>query len=204
MSIILALKVDKSRPLRRGAAYVWSVIRELTAGPDGIDRPVTLRQLVLRTDDVSDSTLRGFMRTLAGAGIVEPLAGKPLRWRVLKRPTQLPPMTRDGKPTASKTQQMWNAIRALPSFTAAEVAIAASIEDSVVALHSAKTYVLLLAHAGYLKVERAGGPNVPAIYRLKPSMNSGPLPPRVLRTKLVFDPNRNEIVGPAEAEEVSC
>ncbi|MCW1842269.1 hypothetical protein [Prosthecomicrobium hirschii] len=205
MSIILALKVDKSRPLRRGAAYVWSVIRELTAGPDGTDRPVTLRQIVLRTDDVAESTLRGFMRTLAGAGIVEPVPGSVRQWRVLKRPTQLPPLTRNGQRVTLKTQQMWNAIRALPSFTAAEVAVAASIEDSVVQVNTAKTYIKLLNAAGYLKIEKpAAPPMVAAVYRLRPSMNTGPLPPKILRTKLVYDPNRNEIVGPAEAEEVSC
>jgi len=202
--IILALQVDKRTPIRRGSAHYWSVIRDLTAGPGGLDRPVALTEILERSAATDHRTVRGFLRTLAAAGLVEPLPGSPPRWRVLKRPTQLPPLTRDGQRVASKTQQMWNTIRALPSFTATEVAVAASIEGSIVQVSSAKTYVLLLAHAGYLKVERAGGPNVPSIYRLRPSMNTGPLPPKILRTKLVYDPNRNEIVGPSEAEEVSC
>jgi len=205
MSIILALTVDKKTPIRRGSAYVWSVIRELTAGPDGLARPVTLRQLVLRTEGVEESTLRGFMRTLAAAGIVEPVPGGPRQWRVLKRPNQLPPLTRHGQRVTLKTQQMWNAIRALPSFSAAEIAMAASIEDSIVQVSTAKTYIKLLNAAGYLKIEKpAAPPMMAAVYRLRPSMNTGPLPPKILRTKLVFDPNRNEIVGPAEAEEVPC
>lgn len=204
MPVILALKVDKSRPIRRGAAFYWSVIRELTAGPDGMNRPVTLMEIVNRTDGVAQGTVRSFMRTLTGAGLAEQLPASPLQWRILKRPTELPRLSRDGRRAGSKTQQMWNAIRALPSFTAAEVALAASIEDSVVQVNSAKTYVLLLAGAGYLKIERAGGPNRATIYRLKPSMNSGPKSPRILRTKLVYDPNRDEIMGAAEAEEVSC
>ncbi|WP_140941445.1 hypothetical protein [Prosthecodimorpha hirschii] len=204
MSIILALKVDKKTPIRRGSTYVWSVIRDLTAGPGGLDRPVALAEILARLADTDHRTVRGFMRTLAAAGLVEALPGSPARWRVLKRPTQLPSLTRDGQRVASKSQQMWNTIRALPTFTAAEVAIAASIEDSIVQLNTAKTYVSLLSAAGYLKIDRAGGPGRPAVYRLKPSMNTGPLPPKILRTKLVYDPNRNEIVGPAEAEEVSC
>jgi hypothetical protein len=37
--------------------------------------------------------------------------------------------------------------------------------------------------------------------RLKPSMNSGPRPPMILRAKLVFDQNRHRLVGDIMAEE---
>ena len=34
-------------------------------------------------------------------------------------------------------------------------------------------------------------------------MNGGPDAPRVLRTHLIYDPNRNEVMGEAEAEDAS-
>lgn len=207
MPIILALTLDKSKPVRRGSAHYWSVIRELTAGTAGLDRLISVADIVDRSSGADARAVRTFLHTLTGAGLLEltpATAGQPRRWRVLKRPTHLPPMSRSGQIAPSRTRQMWNAMRALPAFTAGEIAIAASIEGSIVQPATAKTYLILLAAAGYLKIERPGAPGRPTVYRLRPVMNTGPLPPKILRTKVVYDQNRNEIVGAAEAEEVAC
>jgi len=201
MAVILALKVDKTKPVRRGSAHIWRVIRGLTE--QDRQQPFTAGQILAQCDrSVILATIKGLLRQLAAAGIVEEtMAGS---WRVVKRPTQLPHLTRNGRIVRSGQEAMWNAIRALRVFTPSELAMASSTEERRVTTLTAKSYVARLFAAGYLALERAGNPKAQASYRLKPSMNTGPLAPKILRIKAVFDPNREEVFGLGEAEEVSA
>lgn len=61
-----------------------------------------------------------------------------------------------------------------------------------------------LSRAGYLQVLRQASPKVQQIWRLKSSMNTGPNPPKILRTKVVYDANRKEIMGRPVAEECAA
>jgi hypothetical protein len=204
MSAILSLKVSPGEPVRRGSAHFWSVIRDLTAADRKASFGIT--DIRIRCDGVEASTIHGFLRLATKVGfLVETISGDrwTTRWSVIKRPTRLPHITADGRVVGSGTEAMWNAMRALGSFTAPELSVAASTEETPVAPETAKSYTALLARAGYLKVERAGNPRRPSLYRLKPSMNTGPEAPAILRTKLVFDRNRNEIIGRVVAEEVA-
>jgi hypothetical protein len=203
MSTILALSIDapKMATIKRGQAHYWAVCRDLDLTVPG--RPITVQDILNRSSCTDHSTVRGFLILLARAGIAQQEAGaKPPAWRLLKRPTRLPRLNKYGKVVRSGTEAMWNAIRALTSFEASELALSASTEERPIALETAKTYCRRLFEAGYLKETRTGTPGRPAVYRLKPGMNTGPLPPQILRTKLVFDQNRGEIMGLATAEEV--
>lgn len=198
MSIILALKTDGSRPVQRGSAYMWSVVRELTE--QDRDRAFSAAEVLARTTRTEVSTVRKWLKTLARAGILES-SPDGSAWRCLRRPVLLPHLSNDGRIVSTGQDAIWNAIRKLKSFTAAEVAVAASTEETPVALATAARYVRALNDAGYFVVERAGRPGRPACYRLKPAMAKRPLAPRILRAKLIYDPNVNAVVGESEAEE---
>jgi hypothetical protein len=59
-------------------------------------------------------------------------------------------------------------------------------------------YATALRDAGYLI---ASGPKHRLSFQLKPSMNTGPKAPRLLRTRMVFDPNRGVVAGEIVAEQ---
>jgi hypothetical protein len=208
MAIVLALKVDKTKPIRRGSAYYWKVVRDLTAADR--DRLFTIEDVLGQTNSVDKATVRQWLTNLVDAGIAarqDPARpGAPVLFRLVQRPSVLPHLARGGRVVASGQEAMWNAMRALRSFTALELAVSASTEERPVTLETAKSYVHRLQAAGYLTVEReavSGRGARLAVVRLKKTMNRGPLAPRILRTKLVYDPNIDEVVGEAEAEELA-
>lgn len=197
MSIILALKTDGATPILRGSAHMWSVIRELTDK----DRAQTFSagDVLARTTRTELSTVRKWLSTLVRAGLLEALPDG--AYRCLRRPVLLPQIGGDGRIVPSGQQAIWNAIRTLVCFGVREVAAVAATEETPVAPATAARYVRALADAGYFVVEQAGAPGRPARYRLKPVMRKRPLAPRILRTKIVYDPNINAVVGECEAEE---
>lgn len=197
MAEILALEVDRSRPIRRGSAYMWSVVRDLTK--ERRDRVFTATDVLDQTNATELSTVRKWARTLVKAGILEEVEGG---FRCLKRPTMLPHISNAGKVVGGRNDAMWAAIRALKSFSPRELALVASTEEAPVKEWTAKSYTALLHAAGYLVVISAATPRRQATYRLKPSKNTGPLAPRILRSKLVYDPNLAQVMGDAECEEV--
>ena len=207
MSIVLKLKAD-GVPVLHGIEHYWLVMR--TLGVNG--NTFTVRQIFDRSNCSSQSTIRDYVRRLAAAEYVE-TPGTAIdddgiarvSYRLLKHPRTAPSLRRDGSPCspAQGQAQMWNAIRALAVFTSPELAIAASPDDCVIAAATAKAYTAQLGRAGYLSVASKGSPGKPTIWRLKPSMNTGPLAPKILRAKLVWDANREEIIGEASASEVS-
>ncbi len=200
MAIILTLK--SSGTVRRGKAHFWSVIRELTEGDRKAEFSVA--DIFARSNEPHDAVIGAFLRLATRAGILRQVKNsKPQRWAVVRRPVRLPTLSADGRVVMTGRQAIWNAIRALQAFTAAELAVAAATEDCPIDPKSANDYVLRLKAAGYLKIERPGKPGRPALYRLRPNMNTGPLPPQVLRAKIIWDQNREQIVGPVEAEEVT-
>lgn len=192
MSIILALKVDPGQPVRRGSAWMWSVVRDLTEKDR--TRIITPDDVLARTSGTEVSTVRKWLRTLATAGILEALPQG--AYRCLRRPVLLPHITGDGRIVTLGQDAMWNAMRALTVFTVRELALSASTEEVQVAEATAERYVRALRGAGYFVVL----PGRPSRYRLKPSMRSRTLAPQILRTKLVYDPNVNEVLGAVEAE----
>ena len=209
MSIFLPLKVTPGKPVLRGFDFLWQQIRE--AGKKG--RHFTAKEIDLAGNDRNRCSASHYLRRLQAAGYVVEVARKAPRrpgiaagqaiYQLVRRPAETPHIRLDGSLALQGDGQtrMWNAIRTLKSFDHAEIAIAASIEGGAVTHGTAKTYVRHLAAAGYLAALTKGGPGKATVWRLKPSMNTGPKPPLVLRTKLVYDPNRNAVMGPVVAEE---
>ena len=199
MTVILKLKLD-GEPVLRGQEHCWSVIRDLTATDR--ERLIHPADVLAQTQGTDLSTVRGFFRKLVDAGYLADVAGDGQHgYRVVRRATRSPHLAAGGSVVASGQSQMWTAIRALATFSARELVVAASTEERAITLETAKSYIKHLNAAGYLKIEQAARPpHRPAIYRLIPRANTGPLAPRILRAKLVYDANRQTIMGPVTAE----
>ncbi len=191
--------------LPRGIEAMWDAIRVLdAAGPWSV------------TDVAShahcDRVEAGrYVRALVKCAYAQAAGERPTHgypaplFTLLRKPFLAPRFDRDGTPSRpSGQEQMWTAIRNLSSgFTFREIAHAASTDVVTVQPVAARSYLKCLLRAGYLATLKAGGPGRPAVLRLKPGMNTGPLPPLILRTKFVWDQNRKAVMGEAdEAEEV--
>lgn len=186
----------------RGHEGYWAIIRDLDAAG-----PWTTSEVVDRTN-ANQASVADYVRRLAKAGICtvveeRPSAFNPVKvYRLTARPLEAPRLRRDGtrcQPTGQ--EQMWRALRNLGAATYPELALAASTDEVVVDPVAAKTYLKMLVKAGYLVAMAQARPNVPTLWRLKPSMNTGPLPPLVMRTKLVWDQNEGRVVGEPRLEE---
>lgn len=186
----------------RGYAAYWAIIRDLdAAGP----------WCVSDVDGQSNAGRRevlAYVASLVRAGIAHVVEHRRKRsvpvpfYRLLDRRTEAPRLRRDGsecKPTAN--EQMWRAMRSLTTFDAREIAFAASTDAVQVHEVAAKDYIKRLAGAGYLvaiQEPKRGRTGRLGIWRLKPAMNTGPLPPQIMRTKFVWDANRQTVMGAAE------
>lgn len=95
-------------------------------------------------------------------------------------------------------QQIWTAMRGMGGFTPHELAVQASTDEIGVTRAVARDYANALAVAGYLQELAPRQGRKPAVMRLKPGMNTGPVPPAVLSAGGVLDRNRNQVFGGGE------
>lgn len=207
MSIVLALTMKKTgKRVLRGNDHFWTVIMERHR--DG--KTFSIRD-VDQASNVRDATIRDFIRRLEKAQLIELVEEHPTlidnRYKPLVIQSAAPRVRRDGSVIESQpaTRCMWNLMRAplgRNGFTYVDLVGWARTDETQVSPNAAKTYIQMLRAAGYLIQIDPGKPGTPATWRLDPKMNTGPQAPMILRTKLVFDPNRQEVIGPAEAEEV--
>ncbi|WP_068317450.1 hypothetical protein [Polycladidibacter hongkongensis] len=199
MSKILQLDPAVAR-VNRGFQYYWDVIKELSG-----------KQKVFTAEDVARKCARGaysevadYIGRLRIAGYLEVASsfGDVEGYRLLRRQLNYPRIRRDGTVLPTSGQQcLWNAIRQLGWFTPDELRIAASIEEYQPTPATVRSYLLKLKHAGYLSM-RKGARGVYR-YRLQPAMNTGPMAPQILRTKAVYDPNRQKIMEIISVKESS-
>jgi len=209
MPKVLALNLDSCELEMRGFDRLWQVMRDI-----GQNSAVfTIKDIERHTRKQCFTIVRDYVRRLEKAKVLECVGQVSegswkgaKKFRLLATPRTTPSVDRDGQPSPRHKgqSQMWTAIRALDRFTKHDIALAASTSDHVVPVATAAQYLKALKAAGYFLVAQRGGPNKPEILRLRPDMKTGPLPPRVLRTKAVYDQNRRKIVGPVEFEEATA
>ncbi|WP_054162550.1 hypothetical protein [Rhodopseudomonas sp. AAP120] len=200
-------------PVSNGQDVIWQIIRDLDKkGPWSI---ADIDGAAVRSNA---DTLVDYIHRLRTAGFIAPAGTRPTKgsgtptklYRVVIHTSEAPRLRRDGsKARPSGQLQMWRAIRQLSRFDYSELARVASTDELTIAEVTAKTYVKRLADAGYLQMLKACTPgrvnSSPALWRLKLSMNTGPLAPQILRTRFVFDANRKAVVGSAAlAENEEC
>lgn len=205
MSAILEFQTAPGKPVLRGHAFFWSVMKSLAAGGEDF----TVYDIWLRTNRTDRSTVADYVKRLVKAGIAEETgecreyAGRkrpqPV-YRLLKRPLATPRINRDGTQAVQGRgqQHMWNVLRGPESrlgISAEDLALRAATDEVTVTVETAKAFLKRLNAAGYLAQVKHG------LWKLKPDMNTGPLAPLILKTKVVFDQNRREAQSPLEAEE---
>ncbi len=203
MRVQVKLEIEGARPLRNGSAFWWQTILELTRSGETF----TYADLDGASEPYHEKQLGRFLRKLEKAGIIlrKPSDDTTRRFRLIKRQRTCPVISisdRESRMGAGQ-QAMWNVMRRRHGgFTVDDLALDASTEDMVIARNTAKQYCLLLHRAGILAVQKAGKRGETRnIYVLKGSANTGPKPPRRMKTKFVFDPNRNQVLGDVIAEE---
>lgn len=199
--------VDQECAERKGKSYgrqaMWETMRakgEFTLA------------CVVKASQREKSSVREYFKRLMAAGIIEeagtvpsPINPCPRYQHKLYRLTRdtghlAPRLSPDGTLLIESRDQMWRSMKMLSSFTAVDLATAASTEECIVSPADAKDYCKHLLKAGYLVVLQQATPRSKAVYKLLPSMNTGPYAPKVQRTKLVFDPNRQKVMWHEEIE----
>jgi hypothetical protein len=202
MRMLVKIETAGAKPLRHGSAFWWETILGTTR-----EKPTfTYAEIDGASDPYNEKSLGIFLRKLEKAGFIERVKPGGARvFRVVKRQSQCPVVTAEGQDcgNAVRLQNMWNVMRRRRTgFTVDDLAVDASTDSAVIARNTAKQYCLLLVRAGVLAVQKPGkrgeGRN---IYVLKGSAASGPKAPRRMAAKLVFDPNRNIVLGDVIAEE---
>lgn len=202
MRMQVKLDVTGARPLRNGSVFWWQTILDLTRD----ENEFSYQQLDGASDPYHEKYLGQFLRKLETAGFIKRASTDNSRvFSLVVRQSNCPIITATGKEVliGKRLQNMWNVIRkSRGGFTVEELALDASTEGAVVARNTAKQYCLMLQRAGILVVQKAGKRGESRnIYVLKGSANTGPKPPRRMKATLVFDPNRNAVLGDVTAEE---
>lgn len=184
--------VQLSISVPRGDAGYWAIIREL-------DRtgPWTVRQICARTN-VKTQAVGRYVRQLRLAGIAQIVETKKtcgdnlpaaVVHRLVKRPLIAPRLTLDGREKEENaTDRLWRAIKMAKVFSLADM----DQHCPNICRGTAKRYLQALAAAGIVV-------GTPARYRLV--RNLGLQAPKILITKVVFDPNSKSVVGPSVTRE---
>lgn len=204
MSIVLKLSLSGSKRLLRGQAHYWKAMRDQHAEHGSF----TISSID-RASRVARQEIASFVRQLHAAGYIEWFdttkagAHSEKCYRIVRNQADTPRMSK-GHVQQTGQRNMWNLLRGpmgRDGITARDLAAFASTEEVPVGLETAKAYIKTLSGAGYLACLVKGGPAKPAVWRLKPAMDTGPLPPMILRSKMVYDQNAERIMGDVVAEE---
>lgn len=111
---------------------------------------------------------------------------------------------------STANENMWRTMRIMGDFTASELAMRASTEEIKVAESTAKKYLHVLCHAGYLTVIDKGHAFIRGVgakqtrYRMLVAKYTGPRPPMIQRTRCVYDPNLGKVVWQEEPDHDAC
>ena len=186
--------------LPAGADYYWQKACEF--GEAGF----SARELWFCTRGVPRSTVRSWLEGMVRRGHIQIVGMRfetrqPTNVYAVIRPTAMPPADME-QAYGQAQQQLWTAMRTLPQWTLSELAAAASTDTRPVTRNTAQQYITRLAAAGVLiRVRRSRG-NVrdAAVWKLRKASDTGPLAPQRFKATFFFDPNRNEVIGKAEAQ----
>ena len=194
--------------------HYWNSMRQYG------ERGFTVGDLVGCTNGVTYSTVKGYIYALREMGAVkiigsrDVIAGQKAHVYAVAIKTTKAPVVRRPDYAGSRgciQRQCWTAMRTLGPFTLPELAAAASTDECVVPLRTAEAYVRVLMDVGMIVAvvpyKRGGNGRAvgakPGVYRLLKSKDIGPLPPKVFKASIVFDPNREKIIGVANTSEAS-
>lgn len=191
--------------------HIWEAIRRLAATGESAFTEDQIWQTVPREsrNSIDIGTIRDYRRGLVAAGVLAVVSEARHRrvqatYRLVKdEGIEAPRVRKDGSRVTQglAQEQMWRTLRLLTAdISGRELAAHASTPAVPVAEVAARDYLKTLHQAGYLLCTREGKGlgigrgGMAARYRLKASRNTGPRPPMVCRTRVVYDPNENRVV----------
>ncbi|HEY8136224.1 MAG TPA: hypothetical protein VIF61_00190 [Methylocystis sp.] len=200
--------------LPRGPEHYWKEMRDLSSKGG-----FTINDIVGCTSGVAYNSVKGYMLFLAKGGYIEKIGERPSNrlcdanvYRVAKN-SRAAPVQRRPDYTGERgviRERLWQTMRRMQDFSIAELCFQAQAGDMEIKQHTADKYIRALINAGVVRVitpYRKGAPGRTGAragrYALKPKANTGPKPPKIFKTKIVFDPNTQKIVGEPETSEVS-
>lgn len=199
----------ETRSLMTPRERVWAALMSLQKGAQFTktslqDRCNPMVRWNVLDDYLPALELAGYIRRVGGRPSGAGTMGEPLIWVLVKECAEAPRLDKRGQVVTQGlgTLAMWRAMKVLKSFDYHQLRQAASMPPLEVKPESAKTYVNVLARAGYLQELRPAKPGTAAVYRLKPSMNTGPNAPAITRRKCVFDRNNGSFAELETAQEV--
>lgn len=195
--------VEAKLRVPRGEGGLWTVMRRLDESG-----PWSARDVWLETNE-NRGSVHQYLRRLKLAGIVADagtrmMGGKnPQRaplYRLVRRPIETPRIDRHGRELPEPLIEiLWRTVKMAKTFTAAELAQLAGREGKPVNVNSARSYCDRLHHAGLLS--RSVGADRLTRYGL--IRNIGAKAPKILASRIVFDPNANAVIGEGVAREVA-
>lgn len=193
MPIVLKLRIGGCERLLRGQEHFWQVMRRLSREHGSF----SIREIDLASNAPKGAIGR-YVRDLVAIGHVQSCGEG--RYEIVRDQAATPRIGR----RSTGTQAMWNVLRGplgRDGLTYRDVAAFASTERSPVSPETARAFLRTLFDAGYLVTLGKGKAGNPTVWRLKPAMDTGPMPPMILRSKLVYDQNANKVMGEPLAEE---
>lgn len=200
--------------LPRGPEHYWRIMRELSQCGG-----FTIPDVAGCTNGVAFNTVKAYAKALLRMGAIEKVGARSARskntanlYRVAIKNRVAPVVRRESYAGRRGVIQdrLWNTMRRMRDFSIAELCFTASAGDMEIKPHTADQYIRRLAKVGVIMVVepyRKGAPGAAGAragrYRLRPSANTGPKPPKIFKAEIVFDSNRNAVIGETSASEAS-
>lgn len=189
--------------IEHGHDFFWEVILKL-------DKDCEWSTLdILRSSRANKSSIDDFVNRLVRAGFAKECGEQNQSehckrsiklYRLIKIQTATPRLRRDGSELPEKiTETLWRTMKMLKTFTALELISAASSPTQKMKKTTVTSYLTRLKQANIIAVVEKGGACKQERYRLL--NNLGTKAPQILRSKLVYDPNADEILGEAKIME---
>lgn len=183
--------VDQRNNQLSSLEHIWESIRAMAKEKEVFSTKEVRGKTNARQDKVSE-----YMRRLAKAGYLEVVSDSSIRLHALKRyrlvkdSRETPRVRKDGSlvTQGAGNESMWRTMRMLGTFSVKDLIVTSSECPQPVKESTAVTYVGALLKAGYLTMLSNGS------IMLLPSMNSGPKPPQIQRTKRIWDANLKKVV----------
>ncbi|MHB2265845.1 hypothetical protein [Aliihoeflea sp. PC F10.4] len=193
------LSIDVYPP--RGRDGLWRMLLDLDAkGPWSNGE-------AMNATNLNRGTVAEWLARLRKAGFAEQVGERPHHrgapaialYQLTRRPIEAPRVSRDGTILPElQIELLWRTIKMLKSFSIDELVAAASADDRTIHRNSADSYVRELARVGILA---KSGPLRARQFRLL--RNVGALAPKLLTSKVVYDPNSHAVIGEATTREVA-
>lgn len=196
MSDAITVKLN----LPKGPDHYWKIMVQRTKEAGGF----TVTDIFKSSNGVTRRAIWTYVEGCEREGFVERVGAQDDRSAVFRvtRPATTPKIPKTSGKKGLIRQALWTAIRVMGPFQLRELALTASTDEIEVSFKTATRFICQLRQAGVVELLDDGGKYKPSTFRLKPTANSGPLPPQILNAQFVFDPNKQKVVGEAAASEV--